>query len=71
MFYERLKKACAKNNTNVTNLLKKLGMQTSNTGSWKNGGNPSIEVLKLIALELNVSTDYLLGLTDDWASFRN
>lgn len=60
MFYEQLKEVCKENNTTVTTLLKKLGLNTGNTGSWKKGINPSVEVLKKIAVELNTSTDLLL-----------
>ena len=60
MFYDQLKKACKANNTTVTELVKELGMATGNVSNWKNGGHPSVEVLKKIANHLNVSADYLL-----------
>ena len=64
MFYDQLKKACKTNNISVTELTRELGMATGNIGSWKNGGHPSIEVLKKIAVRLNVSTDYLLEIDE-------
>ena len=68
MFYDQLKKACKANNTTVTALIKELGMSTGNGTSWKNGGVPSIEVLKKMAKRLKVTTDYLLEMDEDSTS---
>jgi len=65
MFYNRLKESCAKEKTTITALLKEFNLSTGNTGSWKNGGMPSTEVLKKLSERLKVSSDYLLGNTDD------
>jgi len=65
MFYERLKIACAKAGISPTALLREFNMDTSNTGRWKHGGKPRAALLTSIAKRLNVSTDYLLGNTDD------
>jgi transcriptional regulator with XRE-family HTH domain len=65
VFYEQLKIACEKKQTTVTALLKSFNLSTANTGKWKNGGFPSVEVLLRISQYLNVSTDYLLGLTSN------
>ena len=60
MFYDQLKKACKENNIAITALIKELGMSVGNATRWRDGGVPSIEVLKKLAKRLNVSTDYLL-----------
>ena len=65
MFYDQLKKACKENNIALTTLLKEFGMSVGNATRWKNGGVPSIEVLKKIAKRLNVSTDYLLEMDEE------
>lgn len=64
MFYDRLKKVCDENNTNMTALSKRLKFSSGNISKWKNGGIPKSETLVLIAKELSISTDYLLGLDD-------
>lgn len=64
MFYEQLKTACTQNSTSPTALAKELGLSTANTGRWKHGGTPSVEVLVKFAKRLGVTTDYLLGLTE-------
>ena len=65
MFYEQLKKACDLREVKLTPLLKEMKISTGNTGSWKKGGNPSVEVLDSLSSRLEVSTDYLLGRTDN------
>ncbi len=73
MNYTLFEELCKKNNTNPTALSKKIGLSKGNTSNWKNGGNPSVDILCKIADELNCTTDALLGreenqttkLTDD------
>ncbi len=60
MFYEQLKLACEQKGLSVTALLNKMGLSTSNTGKWKNGGFPSVDILIKLSSELDVTTDYLL-----------
>ena len=60
MFYERLKKICNENGTSPTALVRDMGMSSGNVTKWKEGGYPSIKVLKEIAKRFNVSLDYLL-----------
>ena len=59
-FYERLKQECKKNNTTVTTLLKEFNITTGRLSSWKKGGKPNPEEVKLFANKLNVSLDFLL-----------
>ena len=73
MNYTLFEELCKKNNTNPTALSKKIGLSKGNTSNWKNGGNPSVDILCKLADELNCTTDALLGreenqttnLTDD------
>lgn len=61
MFYIQLEKACKNNNTSVNAVLKKIGRGSSAmANNWKNGGYPKIDIVKQLAIELNVSTDYLI-----------
>jgi transcriptional regulator with XRE-family HTH domain len=64
MNYEGFKNICKKRGTSATAVIAELGLTTANTGSWKNGGDPSAKVLKQLSERLDVTTDYLLGLTD-------
>jgi len=65
MFYDQITKICNEKGVKLTPLLKELGLSTGNTGRWKKGGVPSIEVVSSLAMRLDVSVDYLLGNTDD------
>ncbi|MGN1411912.1 MAG: helix-turn-helix domain-containing protein [Oscillospiraceae bacterium] len=60
MFYEQLKKACKKNNTSVTAVLKNIGIGTANGTYWKNGSNPTADIVVKLSEFLGVSCDYLL-----------
>ncbi|MCL1807128.1 MAG: helix-turn-helix domain-containing protein [Oscillospiraceae bacterium] len=64
MFYERLKAACVEKGTTPSAMAKSHGITTANTGPWKHGKTPSVDILVKFATSLEVSTDYLLGLTD-------
>lgn len=62
MNYAAFKQLCKERRTTPTAIARKLGLTKGNTTSWKNGGNPSAEILKQLAVELNCTTDFLLGL---------
>ncbi len=65
MFYDKLKKVCFEKGTNMTALSQKLKISSGNISKWKNGVVPKSETLILIAQELSVSIDYLLGLNEN------
>ena len=71
MFYRQLLKLCNEQNIKITPLIKSLDISQGNISRWKQGGMPSVEVLEKIASTLNVSTDYLLGKTDEKNSPTN
>ena len=64
MFYENLKKICAENGITLTGLLKKLDVSTGTIGHLKKGGKLSSDVVRAIALELNISTDRILEMPE-------
>jgi transcriptional regulator with XRE-family HTH domain len=64
VFYEQFKKACAENSTNITTIVKELGISTGGISSWKNGIIPNGDTLIKIADRLNVPVDYLLDRVD-------
>lgn len=63
IFFEILKSLCDKNNTNVTAVCKKITGSTGNYDTWKKGNVRSQDLIA-ISKNFNVSTDYLLGLSD-------
>lgn len=60
MNYDVFEQLCKEKGTSPTALTEKLGLSKGNTTSWKKGGNPSVEVLLQLSVELNCTTDYLL-----------
>lgn len=60
-FYDNLKTACNNKGLKVTPFIEMFGLNSANTGAWKKGGYPRVEVLIKMASALDVTTDYLLG----------
>ena len=60
MFYENVKELCHQRRTNITTLVKELGMSTSMPTGWKNGTIPKSDTVQKIADYFGVTTDYLL-----------
>lgn len=65
MFYENLSALCKSKGLTVTALLKELNISTSKGTAWKSGSIPKGDILSKLAAYFNVSTDYLLGNTND------
>jgi len=66
VFGERVKQELKMQNKKQVDLAKHLSIQKSTLSEWLNGNNePPMKTIVDIALYLNVSTDYLLGL-EDW-----
>lgn len=59
-FYENFKAACARRGTNLSTVLDKLGRASGNSGNWKNGKFPRIDILMEMAEYLHASTDELI-----------
>lgn len=62
--YEKLKHLCQENNVSISNLCMEVTGSTGNLATWKKDYMRS-DYLQKVAQNLGVSTDYLLGLTDD------
>lgn len=65
MFYSRLNALCAERGVKITNVIAEMGMGSGNLSKWKAGGVPKGDTLSKLADYFHVSTDYLLGRTDD------
>lgn len=65
MFFDRLQSLCARDDTDVSRVLRGLGLSTSKGTAWKGGAIPKGDILLKLANYFHVSTDYLLGNTDD------
>ena len=61
MDYVKFDTLCKNNGTTPSKLVRKLGLSKGNTTSWRNGGNPSVEILIKLSDELNCTVDELLG----------
>lgn len=60
MFYDNFKAACERHGTNLTTVLKDLGRASGNTGTWKTGRFPKLDIVIEIAEYLHISTDELI-----------
>lgn len=65
MFWERFYGLCENAGTKPNPVAKKIGIASATITKWKQGAIPSSEYVQLVAEYFNVSTDYLLGRTDD------
>ncbi|AVK60562.1 transcriptional regulator [Lactobacillus sp. CBA3605] len=69
--FERVKKIAKKNGFSLAEVARQANIGEKSIYTWKpsktypNGVNPSRDVLDKVADVLSVSTDYLLGKTDD------
>ncbi len=68
-FQERIVDAIKDSGYNQKSIAKILNISEGNISNWKKGINlPSIEILYKLCMILNVSSDYLLGLEDDFGN---
>lgn len=65
MFYKRIIELSEKKGKKLTTILKEIDVNTAYTGHWKKGVQPNTECLIKLSEYFNVSTDYLLCLTDN------
>lgn len=64
-FKERISEALAENHLSQSAFARKMFMSQGTVNNYCTGKRePSLDVLILICRELNVSSDYLLGLVD-------
>ena len=64
MFYAQIRKLCEERGEKLTPVVKKLGLSAGGLSRWQNGAIPTGEVLLKFAEYFGVSTDYLLGLSE-------
>ena len=57
--YENFRHACSTRGTNVSAILRECGRSTGNTGAWKAGAFPRLDVAMDIADYLGISLDEL------------
>ena len=66
IFFTRLQYLCSQSAVkDVSGVLRALGLSTSKGTAWKSGAIPKGDILLKLANFFHVSTDYLLGNTDD------
>lgn len=64
-FYEIFKNLCAENKTTMTATVKELGLSPGSVTAWKEGKEPKVKALWLIACHFNVTIDFLLGFSKE------
>ena len=65
LFKERVAEAIRFSGCSQKELAKMLGIAEGNITNWKKGENlPSVEILFKLCKLLDISSDYLLGLSD-------
>jgi len=70
--YERLEEAMNLRASSPSKLTEALKLSSGQFSIWKKGtSKPSTEAIEKLANVLNVSTDYLLGRTDDPSPYPN
>lgn len=65
MFWKRFYELCVQRNTKPNIVCKKLNLSNATATHWKNGKIPNGETLQNLADYFGVTTDYLLGRTDE------
>lgn len=61
-FYYNLCRACEMRNVKVSTAVIEAGEKLGSLNGWKNGATPNSKAVLALALRLNVSSDFLLGL---------
>ena len=64
-FFKKFDELAKAENSSVNAIAKKLELSSGSLTAWKNGTAPSLKALNKIADYFKVSTDYLLGRTDE------
>lgn len=66
LFKERLKELRKEKHLSQIELAKELQVSQRSISSWETGfRRPDFEMLEILAKFFNVTTDYLLGITDE------
>jgi hypothetical protein len=59
-FYDAVRTACAKRGTTITKALADIGRASGNTGSWKAGSLPKVDIVIELAQHLHMTLDELV-----------
>ena len=65
MFFNRFRELCDQRNISVYRACTDIGLNRSAVAKWKNGGKPNGSTAARLADYFGVTTDYLLGQSDD------
>lgn len=65
MFYEIVNTLCKERKTTITKMSEEIGLSNAAATSWKKGSIPKASTLEKISAYFGVTTDYLLGKTDE------
>ena len=65
MFFNRFKQLCDERNISVYFACTDIGLNRSAVNKWKAGGKPNGNTAAKLAAYFGVTTDYLLGQSDD------
>lgn len=64
-FYDRVWQLCKERGITLTQVARELNIHISTTKGWKTGQTPSANYVVMFANYFDVSTDYILGETDN------
>ena len=65
MFFNRFKQLCDQNAVSVYRACTDIGLNRSAVAKWKNGGKPNGSTAAKLAEYFGVTTDYLLGQSEE------
>ena len=65
MFFNRFKQLCEQRNISVYRACTDIGLNRSAVAKWKNGGKPNGTTAAKLAEYFEVTTDYLLGQSEE------
>ena len=65
MFFNRFRQLCEERNISVYRACTDIGLNRSAVAKWKSGGKPNGTTAAKLAEFFGVTTDYLLGQTDE------
>ena len=65
MFFNRFSQLCQRNNVSVYRACTDIGLNRSAVAKWKNGGKPNGSTAAKLAEYFGVTTDYLLGQSEE------
>lgn len=64
-FFEKYTKLCKERGMSANGVAKEIGLPSSSVTYWKRGSLPQQRTLERVAEYFGVTTDYLLGYTDE------